>query len=173
MKKFAPIFLAMFFLLSMASSTVAGVNVGINIGIPFPAFVFSAGPSLVVIPGTYVYMVPDVDFDIFFYEGWWYRPWEGRWYRAPGYNGPWGYIESVPRILITLPPGYAYWRGGGGPRFSYGEVRDHWRAWERERYWDHDPGWRSGWEHRTEWGHPGWRHEGGWRAGREHGHGRR
>ncbi len=173
MRKFLSVLLTLTILLGGATYSAARVSVGINIGIPFPAFSFSVSPSLVVIPGTYVYMVPGVDFDIFFYQGWWYRPWEGRWYRAASYNGPWGYVEIVPQPLIALPPGYVYWRTAGGPPLSYAHVREHWRGWERERYWDHDPHWRSGWEHREEWGHPGWHHEGGRRAGVEHGHGRR
>src|SRR3990172_3868071 len=62
--------------------TTAGVDVGVNISLP-PLIVFSAPPEVVVIPETYVYAVPDVDVDIFFYDGWWWRPWEGRWYRSP------------------------------------------------------------------------------------------
>ena len=54
------------------------VDVGVSIPLP-PAIVFGAPPQLVVIPETYVYVDPDVDVDIFFYGGWWWRPWEGRW----------------------------------------------------------------------------------------------
>ncbi len=40
----------------------------------------------------------------------WYRPYEGRWFVASSYNGPWTFIElsRVPRVLIDHP--LAYWR---------------------------------------------------------------
>ena len=75
-------------LLFVASHSGAGVSVGINVNIPIPVFTFPAPPQVAVIPGTYVYMVPGIDVDIFFHHGWWYRPYEGRWFRASSYNGP-------------------------------------------------------------------------------------
>src|SRR5450759_3964643 len=73
-----------------------------------PEFVIDAEPDLVVIPGTYVYRVPDIETDVLFYQGFWYRPFEGRWYRSRGYNGPWGFIAvgRVPLGLRRLPGGY-------------------------------------------------------------------
>ena len=53
---------------------MAAVDVGISISLP-PPIVFAAPPEVVVIPETYVYAVPDLDVDIFFYNGWWWRPW--------------------------------------------------------------------------------------------------
>ena len=50
---------------------------------------------MVVIPGTNVYAVPDVDADMFFYSGWWWRLWEGQWYRSRNYNSGWGYYRAV------------------------------------------------------------------------------
>jgi len=50
--------------------TMAGVDVRISIPLP-PHIVFAAPPVVVVIPETYVYVVPDLDVDIFFYNGWW------------------------------------------------------------------------------------------------------
>ena len=55
--------------------TMAGVNV--SIGISLPPIIFGGPPELVVIPETNVYSVPSVDADIYFYGGWWWRPWEG------------------------------------------------------------------------------------------------
>ena len=69
--------------------TMARVDVSVNIGLP-PPIMFAAPPSLIVMPETYVYVVPDVDVDIFFYNGWWWRPWEGRWYRSRHYDSGWG-----------------------------------------------------------------------------------
>ncbi|MEN6469523.1 MAG: hypothetical protein ABFD45_11310, partial [Smithella sp.] len=69
---------------------IAGVNVDVDISLP-PPIIFAAPPALVVLPETYVYVVPDVDVDIFFYGGWWWRPWDGRWYRSQSYNSGWAY----------------------------------------------------------------------------------
>ena len=66
-------------------SAMAGVIVRVNIPLP-PPIIFPAPPQVAVIPGTNVYAVPDVKDDIFFYGGWWWRPWEGRWYRSHYYD---------------------------------------------------------------------------------------
>ena len=66
------------------------VDVGVRIPLP-PPIVFGVPPYVVVIPETNVYAVPDVDVDIF-YGGWWWRPWEGRWYLSRNYNSDWGHI---------------------------------------------------------------------------------
>jgi hypothetical protein len=50
-----------------------GGGIEIEIGAP-PRVEFAEPPELVPIPGRYVYFVPDIDFDLFFYHGWWYRP---------------------------------------------------------------------------------------------------
>lgn len=136
----------------------AEVNVHINIGPP-PPHVFHAPPEVVVIPGTYVYEVPDTD--IFFYHGYWYRPYEGHWFRAYSFDGPWVYIgpSVVPRVLVTLPPHYRV--APGYRHIPYGELRPNWKRWERERHWDNDREWREG------------RHGGpGGREGEHRGHGR-
>ena len=75
--------------------TMARVAVNVRISLP-PPIVFAAPPALIVLPETYVYVVPDVDADIFFYNGWWWRPWEGRWYRSRHYDSGWVYYQSVP-----------------------------------------------------------------------------
>lgn len=54
--------------LVFALPAMARVTVGINISLP-PIIAFSGPPQVVVIPETYVYAVPDVDADIFFYNG--------------------------------------------------------------------------------------------------------
>ena len=63
---------------------------------------------MVVIPGTYVYLIPDIDMDVFFFSGFWYRPSGGHWFRGCSYNGPWAYWpdDRVPRPLLSLPPDY-------------------------------------------------------------------
>ncbi len=66
----------------------AEVDVSINIGLPLPAIVLSASPAVVMIPGTPVYYDPDIEVDIFFYHGYWYRLDRQHWYRSGHYNGP-------------------------------------------------------------------------------------
>jgi hypothetical protein len=47
--------------------TIAGVDINIGISLPLPPpIVFHAPPAVIVIPGTYVYVAPNVDVDIFF-----------------------------------------------------------------------------------------------------------
>ncbi|HAM50502.1 MAG TPA: hypothetical protein DCP92_07315 [Nitrospiraceae bacterium] len=115
----------------------SNAEVSVNINIPLPGLVVGAPPAMVVIPGTCAYYPPDVDANIFFYRGYWYRPYGGHWFISAEYNGPWGSIaiNSVPRVLINLPPSYRrippYYK-----RMPYGMVRKHWRTWEEERHWD-------------------------------------
>jgi hypothetical protein len=113
----------------------AGVSVGINI-FP-PPLVISSPPAVMVIPGTYVYFIPDVNVDILFYGGWWFRPYRGHWYRARNYNGPWAYVESsrVPSVVIKVPPHFRR-VPPGQTRIPYGQLKKHWRTWERERHWE-------------------------------------
>lgn len=118
-------------------------RIGINIGPPH--YRGPVNPSLVVIPGTYVYYVPDLEEDIFFYQGYWYRPWDGRWYRSRSYNGSWVYITNVPRILIDLPPGY-HRVPREYKRIPYKEFNRNWNQWERKKYWDRDKTWHDGWQ---------------------------
>jgi hypothetical protein len=89
------------------------------------------------VPGTYVYFGADVNEDLLFYHGYWYRPYGGRWYRAGSYNGPWGFvsIERVPRVIINLPPGYRS-VAPGHQRIPYGQLKKNWRTWEQEKHWD-------------------------------------
>jgi len=144
------ILLGLFFALGGMKYATAGVHVGISIGLP-PPFVIQAPPPVAVIPGTYVYMIPGIDVDILFYGGYWYRPYEGRWYWASSYNGPWAYIDigRVPGALLTLPPDYRR-LPPGYHYIPFAEFRANWGRWERERYWDRDRDWRAGWHGRPD-----------------------
>jgi hypothetical protein len=130
------------------NEAAARVDVGVNINIgPPPAYVIPAPPSVAVIPGTYVYMVPGINLDILFYNGYWYRPHQGYWYRSRSYNGPWGYLPApnVPPALIQLPP---YYRNGPPPGYyhiPYGHLQQNWKRWDREQYWNRDREWHEGW----------------------------
>ena len=128
------------FLLIVFSPGRGNAGVHVSVGINLPVYRFAAPPPLVVIPGTYAYFVPDAGVDIFFYHDYWYRPYEGRWYRARSYNGPWGYVAPgrVPGFFLNLPPNYRHVPPGHA-HIPYGQFKKNWRRWERERYWDrHD-----------------------------------
>jgi hypothetical protein len=142
-------------------------DISVNVSIPLPRLVIPAPPALIVIPGSYVYYPPDVGVDIFFYHGYWYRPYSGRWFVSTGYNGPWRgvAIGRVPRAVIGVPSGFRH-----GPvvyeRVPYRDVRRNWRGWERERHWDRDR--HEGREHHRE--DAGRREHGGDRHERDRGH---
>ena len=111
---------------------------------PPPAYSFSAPPEVSVIPGTYVYLVPDVGVDILFYQGYWYRPYAGRWFLARSYNGPWIYVEPgrTPPVLLRLSPGHLR-LAPGYHRIPHRELQTNWRRWESERHWHNNRGWHE------------------------------
>jgi len=130
---------------------------------PPPAYVVQTPPEVVVIPGTYVYAVPDPRVEIFFYHGYWWRHHDGRWFSARDYNGSWGYVrnERVPVAVIGVPHDYRY-RIRGQERIAHRDLRANWDRWERERHWDrherhdydaerHDRGDRHDAEHDRRW----------------------
>jgi hypothetical protein len=127
MKQLVVIATTLLFLLGFSGQSMAGIHIGVNIPLP-PIFAFPAPPQLVVIPGTYAYYCPDVDFDIFFYGGYWYR--------SASYGGPWVHIRMAPSVLLNLPPHYRIITRGER-RIPYGELHRNWRAWQRGRYWEH------------------------------------
>ena len=148
MKKllFGTILLALVFVFPIP--TMARVDVGISISLP-PPIVFAAPPMLIVLPETYVYAVPDVDADIFFYNGWWWRLWEGRWYRSHYYNRGWRYYKNVPSFYFDVDPG---WRGYYRDRNWYGhrwdyeriphqQLRQNWKSWQNDRRWERKGTW--------------------------------
>ena len=126
------------------SFSEVSVNIGINVPLPQvvmpgppPAVVIHRPPSVVVIPGTYVYYASDVNVDIFFYQGYWYRPHQGHWYRATGYNGPWTYTSprKVPGVLFGLPEDFRH-SPSRHQYISHEQLNKNWRTWEREKHWD-------------------------------------
>lgn len=84
----------------------AGVNVNINLGPP--PIVVARPPEVVMIPGLPIYFVPNLDIDVFFYNGYWWSPRGGYWYRSRAYNGPWRGIDRryVPAPLFRVPRDY-------------------------------------------------------------------
>ncbi len=128
--------------------TMAGVDVGVSISLP-PLIVFASPPEVVVIPETYVYVVPNVDADIFFYDGWWWRPWEGRWYRSRHYDSGWAYYRRVPSFYTRVPSGwrndYREHRWGGRPwnyqPIPHQQVERNWSSWKKSNHWEKQQTW--------------------------------
>jgi hypothetical protein len=102
-----------------------------------PAYGYSSTPSLVPVPGVYAYFVPNVNIDVFFYRGSWYRSYQNQWYAGRSYNGPWGRLapQNVPGQLHNLPRDYRRNPGGYNP-IPHQEVERNWQNWEKDKHWD-------------------------------------
>ncbi len=129
--------------------SMAEVDIRISIPLP-PLLVLPVPPAVVVIPDTdNVYAAAEIDFDLFFWGGWWWRPWEGRWYRSQDYDREWTYYGETPAFYIDVDPG---WRGFYRSRYWHGYRWDHqpiahrvlqsnWRHWHDSRYWEKHNAW--------------------------------
>jgi hypothetical protein len=130
-------------------SAMAAVDISIGISLP-PPIVFQAPPEVIVMPDTDdVYVVPTVDVDLFFWNGWWWRRWEGRWYRSQYYDRDWGYYDSVPIFYFDVDP---VWRGYVGAHNWYVHRWDYqpiplqrllqsWQGWHNDRHWERQGTW--------------------------------
>ena len=112
----------------------AGIDVNVNIGFP-PAIMIPAAPEVVLIPRTNTYIIPDIDVDIIFHNGYWYRPHKAYWYRANSYNGPWINIvpAKIPVALLELPPKYRH-IALGQARIPYGQLKKKWEKKKKLRH---------------------------------------
>ena len=133
------LFLLVAVLVPFSARAQIGVSVNVNVPLP-PPIVFPAPPEVVVIPETNVYVVPDVEADIFFSRGWWWRPWQGRWYRSRRYDDGWVYYRSAPPPFYRrVPPGWRNdyrehrWQGREWKheRIPHGDMERNWRGWEK------------------------------------------
>jgi hypothetical protein len=113
------------------------VSENVTVRASLPVVVLVDDPELVIIPGTYVYYVSNIDHDLFFYGGYWWRPWQNTWYRAEVHSGPWIVIEQryVPEPVWRLPPRWHEMRDDT-PRVKWSEAKNHWQEWERDKYWE-------------------------------------
>lgn len=141
---FRTIFLTL--VLAFPVTTMAGVHVSISLP---PLIVFAAPPEVVVIPETYVYVVPDSREEIYFYNGWWWRPWEGRWYRSRHYDSGWAYYQRVPSFYRRVPSrwrdDYRDHRWGGQPwnyqRIPNQQLNKNWSTWQKTNHWEKQQTW--------------------------------
>ena len=109
--------------ISVPIPTMAQVSVQIGIALP-PPIAFPAPPAVILLPNTGVYVAPDLAVDFFFFDGWWWRSWEGRWYRSRYYHSGWGHYNGVPAFHGRVPSGW---------RDDYRAHRWHDREWHYQR----------------------------------------
>jgi len=117
--------------------SMAQVNVQVNVPVPLPPPIpFVGPPNVVVLPGKNVYAVPDVQEEVFFRQGWWWRPYGGHWYRSRYYDHGWGYYRGSPswygRIPLNWRDRYRNHMWGGHPwnprNIRHGDLNRHWRG---------------------------------------------
>jgi hypothetical protein len=117
------IFLALAFITPIPA--MAGVRVGVNINLPPIAIGIGGPPDLVEIPDAdQAYVAPDVNVDLFFWNGWWWRPYEGRWYRSHYYDRGWAHYNRAPGFYHHVDP---RWRD------NYRAHNWHGRPWDYQR----------------------------------------
>ncbi len=100
-----------------------------------PPIRIAGAPDLLPIPGRYVYFIPDIDADIFFYHDTWYRFYRGRWFTSADYNGPWGRMRRVPPAVRDVPLDYRD-VPPGFRNIPYGQLRNSWERWEQQKRWE-------------------------------------
>ncbi|MGB8933386.1 MAG: hypothetical protein WCC48_19240 [Anaeromyxobacteraceae bacterium] len=101
-------------LLALLAPTLASAQVRASFSLDLPVIV----PQLVVVqPGIQV--VPDVDYEVFNADGYYWTRHEGGWYRSSSPRSGWVYMpRGVPPGLSRMPPGkYKHWKGGGRPGY--------------------------------------------------------
>jgi hypothetical protein len=143
----------------------AGVNVGVNVNLGPPPIVVAEPPEMVPVPRSQAYFVPGLEFDVFFYNGFWWSPRGDHWYRARAYNGPWRTVarRNIPGPVLRIPHDYRHvyarerhipyreWRErrGRGEHREMREMRHERREYNRERggHWEGDGQRGHGHEH--------------------------
>ena len=95
-------------LVLLSGTKEASSQVQFNINIGPPPVVSAEPPEVVFIPGTAIYFVPNLQFDVFFCDGWWWSPRGVRWYRSASYEGPWKVVNKryVPAAVSRVPKNY-------------------------------------------------------------------
>jgi len=129
--------------------TIAQININVEIPLP-PPIEFAAPPEVIVMPETDgVYVAPDIDVDLFFWNSFWWRLWEGRWYRSTYYDRDWAYYNNVPRFYFNVDP---HWRGyynnhnwyghhWNYERIPYQRFQQNWRNWQTKKSWGGQKSW--------------------------------
>jgi hypothetical protein len=132
----------------LSALVLSGCVVGVSSVQP-PHARYYGHPSLVVIPGTYVYAMADVDDDIYFHVGWWWRQWDGRWYTSRHHDHGWNHYRGVPAFYREVDPRwreyYRHRRWHGHPwaceRIPASRVQQDWHRWQNTRHWEREKNW--------------------------------
>ena len=144
MKKITSAVFLWILLAIVPSQAMAAVSIHVSIPLP-PPILFTLPPVVVAIPDTdSVYAAPDIDVDLFFWNGWWWRPWDGRWYRSRDYDHGWAFYSSTPTFYVHVFPG---WRGNFKKRTWHGHIWNYekipyhrlhanWYKWHTDRHWE-------------------------------------
>jgi hypothetical protein len=105
------------------AETYFGFHIGVSNAPPPPRVYFRQEPRVVFVPQSRVYVVRDVDYDMFRYGRFWYVTRGGYWYRARSYRGPFWVVDAryVPRAIYSVPP--RHWKH---------------RHWDRRADWSGD-----------------------------------
>lgn len=123
----------------------ARAEVNVHVGIPLPPpVILPLPPPLIPLPQTNVYVAPDAREEIFFHRGWWWRPWNGHWYRSRNYNSGWAPCRSAPAFYSRVPSTWRddyrkrHWRGHSWDykHVPHHQVQKNWRTWEKNRHWE-------------------------------------
>jgi len=114
---------------SARRAMASDVSISLSIGDRYhgPDLIFDSAPTVVVVRGHRgVYYVQDSDRDIYRYGHIWYMNYEGDWYRASSYRGPWFFVgyRSVPQNVYSVPVQY---------RRGWSDYRDSHYNWQRPR----------------------------------------
>ncbi len=143
------LFAAMVLFLAIPISAVAvppqppAPNVTAAVPLP-PPIIFTAPPEVIVLPEVEVYLVPSVPQQLFFYNGYWWRPWKGGWYRSHYYDRDWSVYSGVPfwydKVPYTWRENYRTRLWGGHPwnyhPIQYNDLQRNWRAWHNTHHWN-------------------------------------
>ena len=135
-------------LFPLPMTAAVSVNIGFSIPLP-PAIQFHEPPRMVVLPDTYIYVAPDVAVDIYFNDGWWWRPYQGRWYRSHDYNSGWNYHRQPPSFYDEVNRRWRddyrkhQWKGHqwNPDRKDHREVQKKWNHWKKDRHWEKKNNW--------------------------------
>jgi len=104
----------------------------------------AADPDIIVIPQTYVYYYRYLNYDCFYFQGFWWRTFNGVWFRSGIYNSGWTVISPayVPYNVSHLPRN---WRltVANGPRIGWSETKVYWNLWQKNNYWSNN-NWKGG-----------------------------
>jgi len=131
-------------LTALPLQAAARVDISVNVTLP-PPIAFVRPPQVILLPETdHVYVVPDIDVDLFFWNGWWWYLWNGLWYRSLYYDRGWEYYDAVPVFFYSVDPGWRrfyknhnwYGRYWYYERIPHHRLQRDWSRWRDNRYWE-------------------------------------